>query len=90
MAKKVLVILAHAFVGWLLCGMIMGVGRNITSIENTLIIHAIGAPVIFVNIINHLLQEVQLHLPNTYCNYICRFYNTNGSFGYYPLGRKIL
>ena len=47
MTTKVLIILAHAVVGWMLCGMIMGVGRNITSIKNTLISHAIGAPVIF-------------------------------------------
>ena len=47
MTKKILIILVHAVIGWLLCGIIMGIGRNITSIETTLIIHAIGAPVIF-------------------------------------------
>ena len=47
MAKKVLITLAHAFIGWLLCGMIMGIGRKFTSVENALIIHAIGAPVVF-------------------------------------------
>ncbi len=44
---KSIVILAHAFAGWTLCGAIIGVGRGITSLENTLIIHAIGAPIIF-------------------------------------------
>ncbi len=44
---KSIVILAHAFAGWALCGAIIGVGREITSLENTLIIHAIGAPIIF-------------------------------------------
>jgi hypothetical protein len=44
---KSIVILAHAFAGWALCGTIIGIGRGITSLENTLIIHAIGAPIIF-------------------------------------------
>jgi hypothetical protein len=45
--KKVGVILAHAMVGWALCGAIIATGRSVTSMENTLIIHAIGAPLIF-------------------------------------------
>ena len=40
--------LIHAFIGWVLCGAIMGIGMAVTSIETTLIIHATGAPVIFV------------------------------------------
>jgi hypothetical protein len=45
--KKLMIILAHALVGWALCGAIIWIGMAITSMENTLIIHAIGAPVIF-------------------------------------------
>ncbi len=45
--KKIAVILAHGFVGWGLCGSIIGIGRGITSLENTLIAHAIGVPIIF-------------------------------------------
>lgn len=45
---KLSIILAHAFVGWGLCGAIMGIGMKVTSLENTLIINAIGAPIIFV------------------------------------------
>jgi hypothetical protein len=41
--KKMIVILLHAFVGWALCGAIMGIGMAVTSIETTLIIHAKGA-----------------------------------------------
>jgi hypothetical protein len=44
---RLAVILAHAVVGCGLCGAIMGIGRSVTSLENTLIVHAIGAPVIF-------------------------------------------
>ncbi len=46
-AKKVLVILAHALVGWGLCGAIVGIGRNLWDMQTTLIVHAIGAPLIF-------------------------------------------
>jgi len=46
--KKTIIILIHAFAGWGLCGAIIGIGRNLTSMEITLILHAIGAPVFFV------------------------------------------
>ena len=46
-AKKIRTILIHAFVGWALCGATMGIGMATTSMENTLIIHAIGAPIFF-------------------------------------------
>ena len=45
--KKLMIILAHALIGWALCGAIIWIGMAVTSMENTLIIHAIGAPVIF-------------------------------------------
>ncbi len=45
--KSFIIILIHAFIGWALCGAIIGIGMQVTSIENTLIIHAIGAPIIF-------------------------------------------
>ena len=46
--KKTLIILVHAFVGWALCAATMGIGMATTSMENALIIHAIGAPIFFV------------------------------------------
>jgi len=45
--KKVLIIILHAFVGWALCGATVGIGRAVTSMNTTLIIHAIAAPIIF-------------------------------------------
>jgi len=45
--KKSLVILIHAFVGWALCAATMGIGMTVMTIEATLIIHAIGAPIFF-------------------------------------------
>jgi hypothetical protein len=45
--KRSAVILAHAAVGWVYCGAIIGLGRQFVSIRATLVIHAIGAPVGF-------------------------------------------
>jgi hypothetical protein len=45
--KKVTTLLAHAFMGWALCGATMGIGMAMTSLQNALIIHAIGAPIYF-------------------------------------------
>jgi hypothetical protein len=45
--QKSVILFVHALVGWGLCGAIIGIFRNITSMENTLIIHAIGVPIIF-------------------------------------------
>jgi hypothetical protein len=45
-----MIILAHAFVGWMLCAATMGIGMSLTSLSNTLIIHAIGAPIFFAGV----------------------------------------
>jgi hypothetical protein len=45
--KKLVTILAHAFVGWALCAATMGIGMATTSLQNALVIHAIGAPIFF-------------------------------------------
>jgi hypothetical protein len=41
------IILIHAFVGWALCTASMVISMATTTIENALVIHAIGAPIIF-------------------------------------------
>jgi len=46
-SKKAIVILSHAFVGWALCAATMGIGMAVTTLQNTLVIHAIGAPIFF-------------------------------------------
>jgi hypothetical protein len=46
-SRKVIVIFMHALIGWGLCGAIISIGRNLTSMENTLILHAMGVPIIF-------------------------------------------
>jgi hypothetical protein len=45
--KKLLVILAHGFVGWALCAVTMVIGMATLSMEDALIVHAIGAPIFF-------------------------------------------
>jgi hypothetical protein len=44
--KKYSVVLVFALVAQMLCWAIMVVGQMVTSLENTLIAHAIGAPII--------------------------------------------
>lgn len=46
-AKKIIIILVHASAGWVLCGAVMFIGMAMTSVENTMIIHAILVPIIF-------------------------------------------
>jgi hypothetical protein len=41
------VLIACALVGWALCAAVMGIGMSLTSVENTLIVHAMAAPLIF-------------------------------------------
>jgi hypothetical protein len=41
------VIAAHTLVAYALCGAIIFIGRQIWSIETTLVVHAIGVPIVF-------------------------------------------
>jgi hypothetical protein len=45
--KGWVIVMGHAFVGWAFCAAIMGVGLAITSVQTTLIAHAIGGPLGF-------------------------------------------
>jgi hypothetical protein len=45
--KEILSIVIHAFIGWALCTAAMVIPMQLTTIETALIIHAIGAPIIF-------------------------------------------
>jgi hypothetical protein len=48
MRRKNLLLLAFlALVGWVLCGATMGIGRTLMTLQTTLIVHAIAAPVFF-------------------------------------------
>jgi len=43
--KKIIIVLIHAFVVWALCGATIAIGRSVTTMGTTLIIHAILAPI---------------------------------------------
>jgi len=45
--KKLAILFAHALIGWALCAATMGIGMKLTSMQNILIIHALGAPIYF-------------------------------------------
>jgi len=47
---RIFIVTIHALLGWVLCGATIGVGREIMSMQLTLIVHAIGAPIFFGNI----------------------------------------
>lgn len=48
--NKILILLAHAFAGWALCAATMGIGMAVTTLDNTLVIHAIAAPIFFAGV----------------------------------------
>jgi hypothetical protein len=45
--KQISIILFLGALGWALCGAIMFIGMSVTDLQTTLIVHAIGAPIIF-------------------------------------------
>jgi hypothetical protein len=45
--KKAGALLGHALVGWAVCGAIIFIGRSVTTMQTTLIIHAIAVPIVF-------------------------------------------
>jgi hypothetical protein len=47
LATKGVIIVLHALIGWLFCGALIGVGSQFMSLQATLIVHAIGAPLGF-------------------------------------------
>jgi hypothetical protein len=49
-ARKIIIIIACAFAGWALCAATMGIGMATTSLDNTLIIHAVAAPIFFMGV----------------------------------------
>jgi hypothetical protein len=48
--RNVGIFVGLAFAGWAGCTAIIGIGLSVTSLQNALIIHAIGAPIIFASI----------------------------------------
>jgi hypothetical protein len=47
-AGRVAIIFAHTMIGWAYCGALIAIGRQLFSMQTTLVIHAIGAALGFV------------------------------------------
>jgi hypothetical protein len=45
--KRAVIVLLHGILGWGLCGAVIFIGRSVTTMDNALLIHAFGAPIIF-------------------------------------------
>jgi hypothetical protein len=45
--RDVVVLVLHALAGWAYCGMLIGVGRRFLSMDATVVVHAVGAPIGF-------------------------------------------
>lgn len=45
--KQIAVLSCFSLVGWAFCGGIIAIGRKVTTMDVTLIIHAIAVPIIF-------------------------------------------
>lgn len=63
MKRKLIITLIHAFIGWFLCAATMGIGMATTSLENTLVIHAIGAPIFFSIISYNFFKKYNFWAP---------------------------
>jgi hydrogenase-4 membrane subunit HyfE len=50
-------------IGWALCGAVIGIGYSVTSQENTLIVHAIVAPIIFASLTLLYFRKVDHSSP---------------------------
>jgi hypothetical protein len=68
--KKAFIILIHAFIGWVLCAAVIGIGFQITGEQNTLIAHALSVPVIF-GIISRFYFKRFHHVSPLQMAFIC-------------------
>lgn len=62
-AQKIAILLAHAFLGWLLCFATIGISMAVTTLNNALIIHAIAAPVFFAGISYFYFRKFNFTTP---------------------------
>lgn len=61
--KKTIVILIHGILGWAVCGIVMMVLLNFTTVYMSLIIHFIAAPFIFLAISNNYFHRFDYTTP---------------------------
>jgi hypothetical protein len=61
--RKVITVLVHAFIAWMLCAATIGIGRATTSAEYTFVIHAILAPIIAVLVSQYYFKRYHYTSP---------------------------
>lgn len=61
--NQLIILIIHALIGWGLCGAVIGIGRNLTTMENTMIIHLLAVPVIFATISNIYFRKFNYTSP---------------------------
>ncbi len=71
--NKILVILAHAFAGWMLCAATIGIGMAVTTVNNALVIHAIAAPIFFAGISLLYFRKFNYTTPLQTASYFLAF-----------------
>ncbi len=71
--NKILILVAHAFVGWALCAATIGVGMAVTTVNNALIIHAIGAPIFFLGVSLFYFRKFNYTTPLQTASYFLAF-----------------
>jgi len=70
--KQLIIPIFLGLIGWALCGAIMFIGMAATDIQTTLIVHAIGAPIIFMLITWFYYKRVNYTTPiQTALLFIC-------------------
>lgn len=56
-ASKSAVLVGYAVIGWAICGSTIAFGRQFLAMANTLIVHAVAAPVVFALLTRHFFHR---------------------------------
>ncbi len=71
--NKILILVAHAFVGWALCAATIGIGMAVTTVNNALVIHAIAAPIFFICVSLFYFRKFNYTTPLQTASYFLAF-----------------
>jgi hypothetical protein len=71
--RNIIIASIHAFIGWFLCAATMGVGSRLTSMQNTLYIHATLAPIFFFLISTFYFKKFAYFSPLALAMYFTLF-----------------
>lgn len=63
--RRAVVFFGFAFVGWAICAAIIGIGMSVTSLETALVVHAVGAPLVFAALSSFYFRKFGYTTPTT-------------------------